>query len=148
MRILLAIPAIFMICLATGILFGTQGLRYWDGMTPGARFLPVWLAGTALVLSAILLLTQSRGTDGGVPDLPDARGARRVGATVVALIGFGLLVDPIGMVPAIALFMMFLLMVVQRASFVPSLVTALIVSVGIEVIFALWLGVPLPAPFF
>ncbi|WP_103333822.1 tripartite tricarboxylate transporter TctB family protein [Pseudotabrizicola formosa] len=147
-KFLMAAPAIFMITLALGVILGTQGLRFWDGMTPGARFLPGWLAGAAIVLSATLLLTQWRGTDAGAPDLPDAPGARRVGATLIALIILGLMIPVLGMVPAVAIFILFQLLIVQRAAALPSLVTAGIISVGIEMIFARWLGVPLPAPFF
>lgn len=147
-RFLMAAPAIFMIILAIGVIAGTQGLRFWDGMTPGARFLPGWLSGAAIVLSATLLLTQWRGTDAGAPDLPDAAGARQVGATMTALVILGLMIPVVGMVPAVAIFILFQLLIVQRAAALPSLLTAVFVSVGIEMIFARWLGVPLPAPFF
>ncbi len=148
MRFLQAVPAIFMICLAVGVMLGTTGLRFWDGFTPGARFFPGWLAGAAVMLSLALLLTQWRGTDAGTPDLPDARGARRVLAAMAGLVVMALLIPTLGMVPAAALFMPFLLLVVLRAALLPSLMTTVIVIVGIEGVFARWLGVPLPAPFF
>jgi Tripartite tricarboxylate transporter TctB family len=148
MRFLQAIPAIFMICLAVGVMLGTTGLAFWDGFTPGARFFPGWLAGAAVLLSATLLLTQWRGTDAGTPDLPDATGARQVLATVVGLIALALLVPTLGMVPAAGLFMAYLLLGVLRAPLLPSLLTTAIVVIGIEGVFVRWLGVPLPAPFF
>jgi hypothetical protein len=51
------------------------------------------------------------------------------------------------MVPAVALLMAFLLLVVLRQPLVPSLVTTAIVAIGIEAIFVRWLGVPLPTSF-
>ena len=147
MRFLLAVPAIFMICLAAGVMLGTSGLSFWDGVTPGARFFPVGLAGAAVLLSLALLVTQRRGTDAGTPELPDAPGARRVGAAMAGLVALALLAPALGMVPAAALFILYLLLVVLRAALLPSVLTTVIVAVGIEVVFVRWLGVPLPAPF-
>ncbi len=148
MRFLQAVPAIFMICLATGVMLGTTGLSFWDGFTPGARFFPGWLSGAAVLLSAALLVTQWRGTDAGQPDLPEPGGAVRVLAAIAGLVTLALLVPLIGMVPAAALFMLYLLLIVMRAALVPALVTTAIVTVGIEVVFARLLAVPLPAPLF
>lgn len=148
MRFLQAAPAVFMICLAVGVLAGTAGLRFWDGVTPGARFFPVWLATAAVLLSLALLITQWRGTDAASLDLPDATGLRRVLAATAGLVGLALLVPQLGMIPAAALFMMYLLLGVLRASILPSLLTSVIVTGGIEIIFVRALGVPLPASFF
>lgn len=147
-RTVLAAPAIFMICLAVGVVLGTSGLKLWDGFTPGPRFFPAWLAGAALVLSGLLLLTQYQGTDGGKPDLPEPAGAVRVFAILAGLIVLALLVPVFGMVAAVAMFMLFMLLAVLRAPILPSLLTTAIVALGIEVIFARWLGVPLPASYF
>jgi hypothetical protein len=148
MRLLNAVPAIFMVLLAAGILFGTAGLSFWDGFTPGARFFPGWLAGVGVILAVLLVISQWRGTDIATLDLPDAQGAAKVFATTGGLIVLALLAKPIGMVPAMAAFVLFVLLVVLRARLWPSLLTALIIVTGIEVIFVRWLAVPLPAPFF
>lgn len=148
MRIIHALPAIFMLVLAAGVMLGTAGLNYWDGFTPGARFFPGWLAGVGAVLALLLLLTQWRGTDPGVTELPDASGAAKVMAVMAGLVVLALLAEPLGLVVAAALFMLFLLLVVLRAPLWPSLLTTVIVTGGIEGIFARWLAVPLPAPFF
>lgn len=148
MRLLAALPAIFMLVLAGSVMLGTAGLNYWDGFTPGARFFPGWLAGAGAVLALLLLLTQWRGTDPGETELPGAFGAVRVGAAMAGLIGLALLAQPLGLVVAAALFMLFLLLVVLRAPLLTSLMTTVIVIGGIEAIFVRWLAVPLPAPFF
>ena len=147
-RVLLAAPAVFMAGLGVAVIAGTAGLPLWDGMTPGARFFPMGLALIALALSLALLAAQRRGADPAEPSLPDATGAYRVGATAAALIGFGLCVPVIGMVPAVALFMLVLLLAVQRARLAPSLLATVIVTAGIELIFARGLSIPLPAPLF
>ncbi len=148
MRLLAAIPAIFMLALAASVMIGTAGLNYWDGFTPGARFFPGWLAGAGAVFSILLLVTQWRGTDPGVVELPERQGTAKVLATMAGLVGLALLSPTLGMVPAVALFMLFLLLAVLRAPLLPSLLTTLIVAVGIQGIFGLWLGVPMPTPFF
>jgi hypothetical protein len=147
-RLLLAAPAIFMICLAAGVLLGTSGLKLWDGFTPGPRFFPAWLAGASVVLSGLLLLTQKLGTDGAKLDLPEPGGVGRVLAILAGLIVMALILQTTGMVPALALFMLFLLVAVLRAPLVPSILTTAIVTVGIELLFVRWLGVPLPTPSF
>lgn len=148
MRLLAALPAIFMLVLAGSVMIGTTSLNFWDGFTPGARFFPGWLAGAGAILSLLLLWTQWRGTDPGETELPEARGAARVLATMAGLVALALLAKPLGLVVAAALFMLFLLLVVLRAPLWPSLLTTGIVIAGVEGIFARWLAVPLPAPFF
>ncbi len=148
MRFLLAAPALFMICLALGVVLGTSGLKLWDGFTPGPRFFPAWLAGAAIVLSGLLLLTQRLGTDGARLDLPEPGGTGRVLAVLAGLIALALIVPLAGMVPALALFMLYLLLWVLRAPVLPSIGTTVLVTAAIELIFSRWLGVPLPAPFF
>jgi hypothetical protein len=148
MRLLQAVPAIFMICLAVGVMAGTAGLNFWDGFTPGARFFPAWLAGAGVLLSLALLLTQWRGTDAGELDLPDKPGALRVLATVAGLVVLALLATQVGMLPALVLFVLYMLLGVLRAPLWPSLLTVLVLAVGIEGIFVRWLAVPLPTATF
>jgi putative tricarboxylic transport membrane protein len=142
-----AVPAVFMIALSVAIAFGTADLRHWDGTTPGARFFASWLAGAALLLGVVMLIAQRRGTDGGSLDLPDRSGALRVGLILAGMAALAVAAPVIGMVPAVALLMAFLLLVVLRQPLVPSLVTTAIVAIGIEAIFVRWLGVPLPTSF-
>jgi hypothetical protein len=52
------------------------------------------------------------------------------------------------MVPAVALFMLVLLLVVQRAAMGPSLLAIVIVTAGIEGIFVRALSIPLPSPLY
>jgi hypothetical protein len=148
MRFLQAVPAIFMFALAAGVLLGTADLRFWDGFTPGPRFFPGWLAGAGTILALLLLVTQWRGTDTGTLDLPDMAGLLMVLKTTAGLIVLALLTKPLGMVPALSLFVLYMLFFVLRAAIWPSLLTTGIIAAGIEGIFVRWLGVPLPAPFF
>jgi putative tricarboxylic transport membrane protein len=142
MRLTEAVPAIFMIVLASAILLGTSGLSYWAGTTPGTRFLPVWLAGAGLVLGVLVAL--ARGGAGGDLELPDRSGALRVGLTLAAMAALPFATPVVGMVPAVAALMAFLLLVVLRQRLVPSLVTTVVTALGVELIFVQWLAVPLP----
>lgn len=144
MRFLAALPALFMIGLSLLVGLGTMGLRYWDGVTPGPAFFPVWLAAAGAFLAVILLIQQFRGHSLGDLDFPDRIGFLRVGATLAAMVGMGLISPILGMVPAVALFIGFMLTLVLRQKLVPSLLTAVGVAVGVEIVFVRWLGVSLP----
>ena len=140
------VPAIAMIALSLAIFVGTSGLRYWDNVTPGARFLPIWLSGTGVLLGVLLFVALLRGGDGGMTDLPDRSGLKRAVFTISAMALFALLVPLVGMVPLIGLFLLVMLLAVLRQPVVPSLITTAVVTIGLRLIFVNGLSVPLPAP--
>jgi putative tricarboxylic transport membrane protein len=143
MRLIDAIPALFMIALSAAIVLGTGGLAYWADITPGPRFLPLWLAGVGVLLSALFLLELSRGLAAPI-EAPTRSELSRVAMTVAGLVGMALLAPLIGMVLAAAVFVAFLLLAVLRQRLLPSLLTVLVIAAGIELIFVRWLSVPLP----
>jgi hypothetical protein len=147
MRLLKAVPSLFMIAAALAVMLGTADLSVWDGFTPGARFFPLVVGTVGLILSALLLWQQSRGADRGELDLPDRPGFVRVVLTVVALVGLAAGAPLIGLVPMLVLFCGFLLIVVLHQRPMPSIATALGIALGTHLVFARWLSVPLPAPF-
>lgn len=146
MRLIEAVPALFMIALSAAILIGTNELPYWADTTPGSRFFPMWLAGVGILLSAVLLFELYRGREPSGVDLPSGSATYRVGMTVFGMAALALITPLVGMVLAVALFMAFLLFFVLRQKPLPSLATVVIVTVGIELIFVRWLGVSLPGP--
>ena len=77
MRPVEALPAIFLIIVSSVVLVGTADLNYWEEITPGPRFFPIWLAGISIALSLALLFQLFRGTDTGETELP-SRAARLV----------------------------------------------------------------------
>jgi hypothetical protein len=147
-QLAVAAPALFMLALAAAVFLGTSELRIWRGVTPGPRFFPLILAGSGALLAVLLLIAQWRGAEAAVLDLPDRYGAIQVGATVAVLAGFGLLVPLMGMVLAAGLFTLVMLLAVQRQRLLPSLVAAVIVALGMQLVFVQWLKVALPAPAF
>jgi hypothetical protein len=135
-----------MLGVAGVVYLGTSELRMWRGITPGPRFFPAILAGIGALLGVLLLLSQWRGTDRGMAELPDRYGARQVAATLLALVAFALGTPLLGMVPMVALFVFAMLLVVLRQRPLASLVAAALVALGLQVIFVQWLAVALPPP--
>jgi hypothetical protein len=147
MRPIEAVPALFILALAAGVFFGTAGLNYWDGATPGARFFPAALALAGTAVALLLLWAQARGVE-RVDVEPLARdGALRVGATFAALVALAAGVPAVGFVPMLALFVLGVLLVILRQAVLPSLAASVIVAGFVHVVFVRWLSVPLPMPF-
>jgi putative tricarboxylic transport membrane protein len=110
---------------------------------PGPGFLPWWVAVTLGLLALVRLgqLWISRGT----PD-PGA-GQRRVLAVaglVVALAAYVALLEPLGYPLATFLLVLFVLRLVEPRPWTVALGVAAAAAVGSFVVFAVWLGVPLP----
>ena len=142
-----AVPALLILLLAAGIYLGTSGLRMWDGVTAGSRFLPVVLAGTGAVVGLLLLLAQWRGFETVEVEFPSALGAARVAASFAAITALAVGIPLIGFVPMLALFILTMQMVVLRCPPVPSVGSAVIVAGLVHIVFIRWLAVPLPMPY-
>ena len=142
--LLMAAPALFMIGLSALVFVGTSELRIWRGITPGPRFFPIILASVGVLLGVLLLVSQWRGTDAGMLDLPGRYGAQQVGAIIVLLVLFAAGTPIIGMVPMVAVFALATLLLVMRQRLLPSLTAAAIIALGIQVVFVQWLSVALP----
>jgi len=137
------VTALIMIALSVIMVYSTAHLTYWDEFAPGAAFIVRWVAGAGALMGLLLLVQAIRGASGPV-DLPDAGGAVRVVAGIIALIAFIMVVPLFGTAVTATAFMLVLLLLVQRQKLVPSLV-ATVLTVGlIEVVFDVWLGVGFP----
>jgi putative tricarboxylic transport membrane protein len=144
MRLVEAVPAVFLIFLSMLVLFGTTDLVYWAGITPGPRFFPVWIAGVGIALSIALLVQLHRGTDSGTTDLPERGAFARVALATAAMAAFVVAMPLIGVVPAVVVFMMFILLVVLGQRAIPSAAAAAIVAGAIEIVFVQSLKIALP----
>ena len=138
------IPALLMLALSAAIAFDTRSLSFWADTTPGPAFVPVWLA-IAGALLFVLRLAEARRTRSSVPvQWPDRAALARVAMVVGGLAAVPLIAPLVGLVPALALFVAYLLLVVLRQPLWPSL-AAVGITVGlVYTIFVGWLGVPLP----
>lgn len=147
MRLLDAVPALFMIVASLATIMGTADLAVWDGFTPGARFFPLIVGGAGLVLAALLLWQQWRGIDTERAETPDSGALVRVGLTVAALVALAAGAPIVGLLPMLAVFVMFMLLAVLRQRLFPSCVTTVVIVGGVHLVFVRWLSVSLPAPF-
>jgi putative tricarboxylic transport membrane protein len=135
-------PAALMLGLSGAILLETRNLGFWSDTTPGPAFLPVWLAVAAVVLCVLRLAEARR----GVHDLqwPERPALARIALIFAGLVAVPLLTPLAGMLPALALFMAYLLLLVLRQPLWPSLATIGVTGALVYGIFVSWLGVPLP----
>jgi hypothetical protein len=147
MRKLEMVPAAFMIAASLAVILGTRELAVWDGFTPGARFFPLFVGGIGLVLAALLLWQQWRGADTGMVDRPERTALVRVLLTVASLVAMAAGAPLLGLVPMLALFSLFTLLVVLRQPVLPSVVATTVIAGGTYVVFVWMLGVSLPSPF-
>lgn len=131
-----------MLALSGAIAFETRHLSFWADTTPGPAFLPVWLALAGALLFVLRLLEARRVAS--VVAWPPAAALVRIALVLAGLAAVPLLSPLLGLVPALALFVGFLLLVVLRQPVWPSLATIAITAVLVYGIFVGWLRVPLP----
>ena len=137
------LPALLMLALSGAIAFDTRRLSFWDDTTPGPAFLPVWLAICGAVLFA-LRLAEARRLQAAPGDWPGRAALLRVALIFGALLAVPLLAPATGLLPAIALLVLFVVLVVLRQPLWPSLATTAVTMGLIYGIFVGWLGVALP----
>jgi putative tricarboxylic transport membrane protein len=137
------VPALLMLALSAALAAETRGLGFWADTTPGPAFMPVWLALAGVVLFVLRLL-EARSSVTTTIDWPDRSALVRVALILGGLVAVPIVSPLVGLVPALALFITYFLLVVLRQRLWPSLAT-LAVTVGlVYAIFVGWLGVPLP----
>lgn len=143
MRWVHAAPAIVMLALSGIMVAATLPLGLWDGFTPGPAFFPILIGIFASVLAILLLLAVWRG-DSIAADWPARPVLVTVGSVYAALVAFALLTPLLGMLPAIAVFLVVVMVVLLRQPVVGSLIAATVTTALIYVIFVRWLALPLP----
>lgn len=130
----------------TAMLAGASRFEYWLDFAPGPGFFPLWVAIAGGAVSLVFLAGALR-RRAPLPERvgwPDRAGAWRVGATVVALVLLLPLAHVLGFVTVAVLFMLFVLLVVERCRLLPSLLTTAITGGLVYGVFGSWLHVPLP----
>lgn len=128
---------------ALGLLFALQArdLNYMDEFAPGAGFLPFWL-GLILLALAIGFLLTARGPKAEEAAAP--RAGRKVLAVSVGLAASVALIDWLGFAVAVSAYLLYLMRGVEGRSWGLSVGLAAGTTLGIYLVFRLWLGVPLP----
>lgn len=146
MRISDVVPALFILALSALAVYGTWNLGYWSGTTPGPSFLPFWVAGLTIPVVVLLLVGawRTRGGDSqSGAEWPDRPALVRAVLAFGGLVAIAFLTPVLGMVPSIALFIAFLLIVPRRPLW-PSVAAVVVTGGVIQGIFVWWLRLPLP----
>ena len=126
--------ALFAVVQGHALKLGTLG-------RPGPGFFPFW-AGVVLAVLSLLLIADALRTRAAIA-LPWPRSTRLLVVTA-ALLGYVVLLEPLGFVIVTFLFLLLLLRVEGRG-WVSSGVTALLGTAGAFALFQLWLKTQLPS---
>jgi len=138
------VSAVIMLILSGAVLMATRDLPYWSDFAPGSAFAPFWVAATGAVLSVALLVGALRRESGPPVDWPDRAAFQRVVLTAAGLWAVVVLAPVLGLISTAVLFMLFLLLAVQRRRVLPSLLTTAITTALVYGVFVAWLGIAFP----
>lgn len=137
--------AIALLGLSALIIAETWDLPYWATFTPGPAFASIWVAVSGLVVGAMLLGQAALAAPGRAVDWPDRTGARQVLLGIAALWLLFFLLPVLGTAISGLIFMAIFLIGIARRPLLPSAFTAVITVVTLELVFAVWLKIDLPA---
>lgn len=140
------------------LLFVFFAASLWEGSTfqygsefsPGPGFAPVWLSAGGLCVSLLIAAHGLRATlrfpsaGGEASEGMDRPGLVRVALTLLGLAAMILLVEPIGLVLAITMFLLYLTLIVQRHSLAIGTGASLATVGFVYVVFVYFLAVPIP----
>jgi putative tricarboxylic transport membrane protein len=134
--------------LAVGMLmlYYASHLPYMLDGVPGPGFLPLWIA-IGIVVTAILLIVQAvraRSVPQEPIEWPTAAGWRRVLILLAALAAALWLLDWLGFMIVATLFMLVVVVSLGVRSWGTLVSVPLLAAIGLYVVFAVWLRVPLP----
>jgi len=140
------ITAIILLLFSGYIIWQSSQMPIQAQFGPGRGFLPLWLGVILAVLSiALLFEAVKRPTDQDEPSpFPDKKGVLAVVLVVVGLIAYPLMMNALGYVLTTFIFVMFLMLAVQRNSILTTLLTSAIITLIMYLIFDLALKVRLP----
>lgn len=113
-----------------------------EGSDPGAAGYPRLIAGAIIVLAVLLALQE----DNGEPPITVAD-ALRVAATIGLIIGYVVLIDPLGYILATALFLVAAMLLMGIRSVIGLIVLPVGLSLVNFYVFSVAFGVPLPMAF-
>jgi len=138
------LSGVVMLVLSGVVFLTTRALPYWADFAPGSGFAPLWVALTGAALAILLLVGALRRQDNPPADWPDRKGWHRVILTAVGLWAVIVLAPVLGLITAAVIFMLFLLLAVERRRLLPSLFTTAVTTALVYGVFAAWLGIAFP----
>ncbi len=147
MRFADRVAAVALILLAAWFVALGRRFPYWHPDTgPGSGFLPVWLGLALGVLAALLFLNAGGATPGGAW-APGRVALRRLALILAASVVFVAAMDTVGMIVGTALFLVFVLRVVERYRWTTVVGVAVAAAAANYLVFTYWLRVPFPTGF-
>ena len=136
-------PAIFFFFLSLYICFESLHLGLGNWQKPGSGFFSFW-SGVALGILALFVLFQSRRRkENGNESREQASWRGRI-LCFLSLLVFLLLLDTLGFILTTFLFILFLIRIVERKSWIDASVTALVVALASYGLFEICLQSQLP----
>lgn len=134
-----------------GALWAVQSghLTYWDDFAPGSGFLPFWLGTTLVVLAVTVLafsLRAQRAETGGAVQVEAPAAGQQIRVILIAAGLFACigLLDWLGFAASVALYLVFLIGVVERRPLYEAVLVGGGVAASLWLIFQKWLHVPFP----
>jgi putative tricarboxylic transport membrane protein len=123
-----------------GVLSVVEALRMRDDWQ-GAKLMPAVIGTTLVLLGA----AHFRGALSEAVTWPDPVARRRVALMFGALVLYVVALPWVGFLPSTAVFVLVLVRALGTYSWLRSVVVTAIIAVACHVVFAHWLGMPLPA---
>ena len=140
--------------LMVGLIFAvySRSVDIGDWSEPGAGFLPFY-GGLAMIAMAALLVVKSLVGKDAIsaavdPFFPESDSWKRVLSTFLALVGYNVLLRPLGFVLVTFLFVAFLVKFIFPESWVKSLTTAALATICAQFVFAYLLEINFPKGIF
>lgn len=126
---------------AIGLLWvvGARGMPRGEFAVPGPGFFPT-LLGVGLCGAAVLLLLAGRHASPTRVRFGNAS----IWSTAAALLGLAVIFEPLGFLPAVALFIGFFLRLLSGFRWITCAVAALAAAWAVYLFFGVLLGIPLP----
>lgn len=131
-------------------LWEAWSFQYGTEFSPGPGFAPVWLSAIGLCVSLIIAahgLRAMRGGEGSeqrAAPVLETWGLVRVALTLLGLAAMVLLVEPLGLVASLLLFLLYLTLVVQRHGVAVGIGVSVGTVVFVYMVFVYFLEVPIP----
>jgi putative tricarboxylic transport membrane protein len=141
------------ICLGVSLwlILESSNYNYIVKYTPGPGFFPFWLGVVLALFSTALLIETCIKKGRKNPDEPSRLPGRqvlyRVGLITLLTAGFAILMTSLGFVLSVILFVSGILFFMERVPAVRSVITGLIMSACVYLIFEYWMQIGLPAGF-
>lgn len=142
------IPSAFMLALSLFVMTQAIQMPFGAEYGPGPGFMPLTLSMLMGILSAILLFRCLRAEEATRSLFENHAGLKKAAIVAVLYLVYILLLQVLGLLVALAVFLLILLWLVENRSIFFSVGAAVVVSLSCYFLFEVWLKVPLPIGIF